>query len=70
MSRTRRREVRIRVVGDRRKEPDVRRIAKAIIRMSLDGDDTADQLGELEHRQRQLTRRRKSPAEGDQKGAA
>ena len=48
MSKTNKREVRIRVVGQRRKEPDVRRIAKAIIRLSLDADGIEGRLADLD----------------------
>jgi len=47
MSRSKK-EVRIRVVGERRREPDVRRIAKTIIRLSLDTESASALLADLE----------------------
>lgn len=60
MSNNNKKEVRIRVVGQRRNEPDVRRIAKAIIRLSLDADEATDRLLDLEHEERAITRRRRA----------
>lgn len=57
MGKTYRKEVRVRVAGQRRKEPDVRRLAKAIIRMSLDNDEATEQMLELEHQERVRARR-------------
>lgn len=60
MGRTNRRERRIRVVGKRRKEPDVRRIAKAIVLLSLDADEADQRFADLESTERDITRRRHS----------
>ena len=60
MSKTNKKDVRIRVVGQRRKEPDVRRIAKAIVRLALDADDATDKFAELEATERTIARRRKA----------
>ena len=60
MSNTNKNEVRIRVVGQRRNEPDVRRIAKAIIRLSLDADEATDRLLDLEQEERAIARRRRA----------
>ena len=60
MSNTNKKEVRIRVVGQRRNEPDVRRIAKAIIRLSLDADEATDRLLDLEQEERAIARRRRA----------
>lgn len=62
MSRTNRKQVKIRVVGQRRKEPDVRRLAKAIIRLSLDADTATESLLDLEAVERARSRTRKAPA--------
>ena len=58
-SNSNKKEVRIRVVGQRRNEPDVRRIAKAIIRMSLDSEDATDRLLDLAADERAIARRRR-----------
>ncbi len=47
MSRSKK-EIRIRVVGQRRREPDVRRLAKAIIRLSMDPEVASGLLADLE----------------------
>jgi hypothetical protein len=61
MSRTNRKEVRVQIVGARRKEPDVRRIAKAIIRLSLESDEEVnDRLADLAHEERAVARRRRA----------
>jgi hypothetical protein len=58
------RELKLRVHGDRRSEPDTRRMARAIIRLAIELDaDSAQALADtLEHeealRRRALTRRR------------
>lgn len=71
MSRTHKKELQIRVVGQRRKEPDVRRIAKAIIRLSLDADEATDRLLELDQQQRTVVRRRRAAgAEPGEKAAS
>jgi hypothetical protein len=54
---------RVRVVGKPRREPDARRLARAIIRLSLDEqmgtEDADDRLDELAHEQRGLARQRR-----------
>ena len=52
--------VQIRVVGQRRNEPDVRRIAKAIIHLAIDAEDATDRFDELGQTERAIDRRRKS----------
>lgn len=58
------RELKLQVHGDRRQEPDTRRLARAIIRLAVELDaDSAQALADtLEHqealRRRALTRRR------------
>ncbi len=47
MSRTNRRDRNINVSGQLRKEPDVRRIARAIIALSLDMDETSERFDDL-----------------------
>jgi hypothetical protein len=71
MSKTNTKEVRIRVVGQRRAEPDVRRIAKAIIRLRLDADEATDRLLDLEQDERASARRRRATeAESPEKAAS
>ena len=60
MSRTNRRERKIRVVGQVRKEPDVRRIAKAIIALSLDLDETSDRFDDLIGTEQAIVTRRRA----------
>ena len=68
MSRSKK-EVRIWVVGERRREPDVRRIAKAIIRLSLDQESASGLLADLEAREAALRKARRGsrrPADQDE----
>jgi hypothetical protein len=60
MSRTNKQPRQIRVTGKPRKEPDVRRIAKAIIQLSLDADDANDRFAALEDTERAIARRRQT----------
>ena len=58
MSKTNRHHWKIRVVGQPRKEPDVRRIAKAIIALALDAEDASDRFDDLAGTERAIARRR------------
>ena len=64
MSRTRR-EVRIRVVGQQRKEPDARRLAKAIIRLCLDADEVEGRLADLDAGTAARRKQRRAERTGD-----
>jgi hypothetical protein len=74
MSRTKRHERKIRVVGQPRTEPDARRIAKAILALALDAEDASDRFDELAGDERVIARRRaatRDPSEHpDQQGRA
>ena len=65
------RELRLRVHGDRRKEPDVRRLARAIVRLAVEMDtehaqELADTLEHEEALQRKaLTRERQAQRRAD-----
>lgn len=63
MSRTNKQPRRIRVTGKPRKEPDVRRIAKAIIQLSLDAEDANDRFDDLAGTERAIARRRQAKPE-------
>ncbi len=70
MSRTSKRERRIRVVGKRRKEPDVRRIAKAIVLLSLDADEADQRFADLADTERAIARRRHASDDQESKDVA
>ena len=67
------RELRLRVHGDRRQEPDVRRLARAIVRLAVEMDtEHAQQLADtLEHeealRRKALTRERHAQRQATEK---
>jgi hypothetical protein len=60
MSRTKKNQIRIRVDGKKRKEPDVRRIAKAIIRLSLDTEAADALLADLEAQEETVRKERRA----------
>jgi hypothetical protein len=60
MSRTNKHKREIRVVGKPRKEPDIRRIAKAIVLLSLDADEADQRFAELAQTEQAISKRRRS----------
>ena len=70
MSKTNKQPRQIRVTGKPRKEPDVRRIAKAIVLLSLDADDTDERFADLADTERTIVRRRKFPSDEKSEGLA
>ena len=70
MSRSnKKKDYRIRVEAVQRKEPDVRRIAKAIIRLAMDEEVASVMLADLEAQeaaQRKTRRAAQRPIDGDE----
>lgn len=60
MGKSKRRDVSVRAEGVRRKEPDVRRLARAIIKLSVDDQELADRLDDLAATEQTVRRRRRS----------